>query len=941
MIIRGLVVVVAAWLSVCFSFQARGQTSVSWSAAVSGNWSDSTKWNPAVVPNNGAPGSADHYAASIDATGTPYTVNLNIPAAIDSLTLSSASATVTQQAASTLSLTPGGSLSLNAGLFQMINSTISGAKISVGASATFRLGNGTLIDSTLSGNATVDSTKALYWKGTSSFSNGQVHLNSNSYLEAYAGVLSGTGQIIFDGAGTTNHIDSNTLLDLDIGAGVVVTTGTGSGLIDTVTKSSITNHGVIYAKTAGQSIELARTFAGNVYNPGSFSAANGGTLIVNKLTGDSGKLFLSGASVLDLRGNFNVSQSLTLASTNYLKLSGNFSVDQPLTAGVGSKIELGGTWTNTAAVNISTATVYLDGPYTFTQAAPFSVSASLVNFSGNFTTASVRAFFVNHNTVALTSYAAINNTGDTLALDSTTGTVTMSDAGIYGGSITATGTAKLIANSGFDYIYGVDLGSNVQISSGATLSFGDTKNIPGSAVNRATISGTGANLSLAGQWHNMGTISLNSGTLEFAGPALDMGTINLGSTAVTLKSTISMQQINSINGTMSQLYVADQGNFDLGGGVYTASKVTGSIYLNGGTIQNGTLAPVGANKVLTSGGVTHAFLDNVTLATDVTIVPNFQFTVRNGLTLSGNRITINNNLTQYYQRSGMYFTYGIQTLGGTGEIVFDGPGSAGVFEAYSSILTIGPGITVRSGNSGGYIGGDSSGVGSGDIINQGTIRADGAGHTLEFTGFNTFANPGRLEAKNGGKLLFTGVNTYIPNWTNDGTIHLETAGNLTVVGTSFTNGKTGRIEGNGTVDVSATKFVNSGYISPGLSPGLITITGNVQDTNDAVLLIQLGGKGPANYDRLVVTGTMNFAGTLDIELINGFVPSPDDQFSILTAASLNGRFDQVITHGGDFNVTYSNGQLILSGFQVPEPSTLLAGAICTGLLMSRRVSRRV
>ena len=46
--------------------------------------------------------------------------------------------------------------------------------------------------------------------------------------------------------------------------------------------------------------------------------------------------------------------------------------------------------------------------------------------------------------------------------------------------------------------------------------------------------------------------------------------------------------------------------------------------------------------------------------------------------------------------------------------------------------------------------------------------------------------------------------------------HLESA-DLTIVGTSFTNETTGRIEGTGTLNVSGTTFRNNGFLSPGLS----------------------------------------------------------------------------------------------------------------------------
>ena len=50
--------------------------------------------------------------------------------------------------------------------------------------------------------------------------------------------------------------------------------------------------------------------------------------------------------------------------------------------------------------------------------------------------------------------------------------------------------------------------------------------------------------------------------------------------------------------------------------------------------------------------------------------------------------------------------------------------------------------------------------------------------------------------------------------------------------------------------------------------------------------------GP-NYDQLVVGGNASLAGTLELLLINGFVPQPGDQFQILTCASQTGAFSQI------------------------------------------------
>jgi hypothetical protein len=60
-------------------------------------------------------------------------------------------------------------------------------------------------------------------------------------------------------------------------------------------------------------------------------------------------------------------------------------------------------------------------------------------------------------------------------------------------------------------------------------------------------------------------------------------------------------------------------------------------------------------------------------------------------------------------------------------------------------------------------------------------------------------------------------------------------------------------------------------------------------TADGVLNIELGGTGPgADYDQLVVNGQATLGGTLNVVLLNGYVPSSGDQFRILTFSGRNG-----------------------------------------------------
>src|SRR4051794_23543445 len=103
---------------------AHGQTTASWLTPTSGFWSDGTKWSTSpVFPNNGQPAAADTYNAVIAAIGGSYTVTLNGPVTVNSLTLNSPNATFRHDAG-TLTLLNGAQIS--GGAFQLVGGTIAG-----------------------------------------------------------------------------------------------------------------------------------------------------------------------------------------------------------------------------------------------------------------------------------------------------------------------------------------------------------------------------------------------------------------------------------------------------------------------------------------------------------------------------------------------------------------------------------------------------------------------------------------------------------------------------------------------------------------------------------------------------------------------------------------------------------------------------------------------
>ncbi|HEV2296874.1 MAG TPA: hypothetical protein VGR35_23745 [Tepidisphaeraceae bacterium] len=925
---------------------ALGQTSSHWTSAVNGNWNDATKWSTPSFPNNGSPNPGDTYNAFIEPDGT-YTVTMNAPVAVHDLTFDAVGATFLQPSALTLT----GGLNVNAGTYRLAYTNINGGSVIVAPGATFNMA-GTLVNSTFTGVANVLADDTFQLSGASRLSNAIVRLgqsgsmrSSSLWINNYPndGTLAGTGSVIFDGTGP--GMVRTTSGSLTIDPGITIRTGIGDGSIDTLNQpGGITNKGIISAQTAGRSITVANTFASWTQNLGTLQAINGGRLAVRKLGGSAGDLVLSGNSTMDLSGHFTLDRPMTLSSGSNLLLGGSFSVTEPLIVGAGAALTLTAQWSNSAPVTVDGATVTFQPPqsgtpYSHTGTAPFTVSNSTVNFRfGTFPRTLVDTYLADGNTVTLGSSGWLDNRDDTLTLNSTTGSVALRGGSLWGGTATTVDGTRFTVGTGGGAFYNVDSSATVVVESGRTFQFGDYQYAPGVSVNRGTITTTGGTINLTGQWSNQGAISLTGGKLAINGPATSMGTINLNNTALDIASTINGAQFGSLAGTMSNVTLLSQARLDLGGGTLTPTAATGPIYLKGGMILNGTVAGSGSNKLRTDGGGWFGFLDNVTLASDLSLVPEFKLIVFNGLTLANDaRVTITNNGSEFHQHSGLYMNYGTQTLGGTGQVVFDGTGSSGMLRVSGAAVTVAPNILVRTGSGSGYIAGESAGItGNGRINNEGTIRADGAGRRIEFRELDGFENTGRLEATNGGKLFFNGGTYYLSDWANEGTIHLHD-GNVTITGQTFTNAPAGRIEGTGTLDVSGTTFVNEGFIAPGLSPGQLTIEGNLMQTENGVIAIEIGGTGAGEIDQLIVTGTSTLDGLLSIDFLNGFVPSESDSFAFLTADAFSGSFDRVIAGSGTFDVATDGRSLVLTNYQIPEPSAaFMTMAIGTATMLRRR-----
>ena len=84
--------------------------------------------------------------------------------------------------------------------------------------------------------------------------------------------------------------------------------------------------------------------------------------------------------------------------------------------------------------------------------------------------------------------------------------------------------------------------------------------------------------------------------------------------------------------------------------------------------------------------------------------------------------------------------------------------------------------------------------------------------------------------------------------------------------------------------------VGAGTLSPGFSPGSLTVTGNL-NLSPTTTLIEIGGTtAGTQFDVINVGGTANLGGTLNVVSWGGYTPTAGDTFNFLTFGSSTGSF---------------------------------------------------
>jgi hypothetical protein len=519
-------------------------------------------------------------------------------------------------------------------------------------------------------------------------------------------------------------------------------------------------------------------------------------------------------------------------------------------------------------VNISSGATLTNGALTFaTMAGNFGTTingpGTLANPAGatlNLTSATVNAPFTNAGTVNLRAGISING-GLTASSNATTRI--LGDSAI-GNAVVSIGAGGLSNAGAFE-----------MTSAGATatndsLSIGNGGTFTNTIGSTFVLAGAGGSRSISGPFVNQGTMTVGV-DLAFS-PTF---------TTFTSSGTLTIQP----GATMSLLSTT----FD-----YQAGAVGG-----GGTLFSNFRINIGAGLTLTNGPTLAIQL----VGSEI----NGPGTLANaaGTTFEPRNATMNAPLTNagtlnFRGNNNVYGGY-TTIAGATTRILGDdatGPASVnvqfvsltnnGLFEltsltgANAASLSVGGGATFTNA--------------TGATFN--VLAGSGGNRTISSI---TFVNAGAFN--------LTGTNMTVDDsfgsFTNSGTMTLG-AGTTLTQGINGTLSNTGTLAGGG---VLAGRLSGSGTVSPGSSPGRLTVNG---DATFGGFVAELNGlTAGTQYDQLVVNGAVTLSGTLTASL--GFGPAFGGGFMIIDNAGtgpINGTFagGSTQTIGGVlFAISYTGG----------------------------------
>jgi T5SS/PEP-CTERM-associated repeat protein len=758
-----------------------------------------------------------------------------------------------------------------------------------------------------------------------------------------------------------------------------------SGIVN-LTGSSLINGSVIALNLQVQN----STINGNVqaYNAGITGGALGSLTIANQLTaanstfGSNSNLTLSqpssisnstigGQFNINLGGSLTVDNGSTVNSTQTLITTGSLTLQGGSTWNATTTPVFLGLSPGSAALDVTGTGSILNLTNTALELGQLASSTVTVEHGGSIAgTGSGGNFLIGLGAVLPTDSKMIVNSGGTASANNitvsgspigSTGLLSVSDSQ---SSVTATGLL-LVANGGV--VNAANRGSlnlnSLRIQSGSvTIDSNATLNLTSNTVVLIGSGGTGT-LSVQGGGTATGTGQLvlgtsagSAGTLNITGSGSSYsgssgvmvgssgtGLLNVTSGGLLASGAAIIGANPGSNGTAT---VSGAGSrWSIAGGLSVGSGGSGSLNIsNGGLVTNGSAIIgelAGSNGSVSVSGVGSQWVNSGSLSVG-----------QNGsgsLFISGGGVVSNVNAV-----------LGDKT-GSSGSVTVTGLGS---LWQNSGILTIGgdgaANLTIDTGTvtAGGASMGSNSMPVQVTVTNHGTLSVlgdvsiGGAASTTV-----TIENGGTFSSGTNATIGGTGGDTTVTITGTDSSWTLNGAGNLTiddkgsllvmdggtVTSASITVATGGLLNGQGG-NIIGSVFNRGGTITPGDATGILSINGDYHQSS-GVLLFEIDGLGPAQYDRMVISGLANITGGyIDIQFGNGFVPVAGESFDLLSVlgglaisnvivdvTGLPSGLQFLDSIGPDgFEISFAGG------ISAPEPSGAVLLVLGLGIIVAAR-----
>lgn len=879
-------------------------------------------------------------SATLDSTGSMSLVNDITIEDNDALTLGgsnslnlfgsiSGAGSLVKNGAATATLT--GANSYTGGTTIYAGTLAIGAGGRLAASGALALtGPGATFDISAGGNQTV---RALSGVSGSSVVLGANTLSfGDSTDQTFAGNLSGTGGVVWQGSGTETLTGANTYIGgttilagtLALGAaGSLVTSsavtlaGTGtfdisgggnqaigslsgtSGAVNlggnTLTLGGVGNTsfggtiggagGLVKDGTGVQTLSGANTFSGGVVlNAGGLIVGNNSALGTGTLT-VGGNATLDSSSAITLNNNINLNAGLTAVGSNDLTLNGVLSGTGSLTKDGSATLTLNGTNTYTGGTFINAGTLALGAGASLTSSGTvnLAVGATLDLSAGNGT----------QTFGTLTGGGTVDMGANTLAVGGATN-------GVFGGSIAGTG-GLVKQGTGTETLSGSNTFTGETVVNAGTLAIGAGGSLSSSTVVNLAAAGTGFDISAGGN-QSIGALNGVVGS-----------SVSLGASTLTLNGVGNTNFDGTIGGT--------GGLIENGPGVQT---LDGSNTFAGGVTLNAGGLVLGNNNALGTG--------TLAVANAVTLDSNVSVSVTNNIVLGANAALnlLGSNAMAFsgvISGNGALIKSGASTLTLNGANTFSGGTTitAGTLALGAGGSLFASGVVTLSG-SGTF---DMSAAGNqtiGSLMGTtGNVNLGGNTLTLDDVSNASFAGTingnGGLVKAGGGTMLLNGINTYTGGTTvTNGTLEVgDSTHSSATIQSDVTVDTDGTLRGHGSIDGDVT---NDGMVWPGGSVGVLTINGNYAQSANGTLQIDVT---PTQASELLVTGSASLAGSLDLIYAPGTYTATT--YTLVQAKTLTGTFATTSNTGSvptalnpQVNYTSTHADLVLAATPTPTPA---------------------